>query len=402
MRPSAARRGQVLSFFLIVAAIEALAFAWRWSTQTMILPGGEDTITYEGYARDILFNGILMNRDLPLGHGEPFYYQAFYPYFLAAVHALFGEGMFGVMLVQRLLVAFTIWMVVEIAIELGGDDVWPAALGSATLFACWKFWPLAAKLTNESLYVPLLMAWTAALVRVSRAPTTARAVGAGLLGGFTALTRSTALLAWVAVFPACWAAWRHAARRRVLVGALVVCSFGVFSLIAVRNWIVVGQFVPMPTELGITLLGANELPEGLTVDLSARGALYRRLGLNPLTVQVIEYAIMAPRPFAINLGRKALFVLGFFEAYAPGWGYSPVYIAVWIAACAGLVLAFQAGRTPVIPLLLPALIAITQFVALVVVYPKGERLILPVHMLLMPYAAVAAWRLIVRREVHRA
>ena len=43
----------------------------------------------------------------------------------------------------------------------------------------------------------------------------------------------------------------------------------------------------------------------------------------------------------MNLGRKALFVLGFYEPYAPGWGYSPVYIAVvddarwsasWLAA----------------------------------------------------------------------
>lgn len=390
----AARRGRVLSLFLVVGAIEALAFAWPWSTHLMLLNGGDDPMTYEGYARDILLNGILMNGNLPLWQGEPFYYQAFYPYFLAAAHALFGEGMFGVMLVQRLLVVFTIWMVVEIAIEFGGDDVWPVALCSASLFACWKFWPIAVKLQNESLYVPLLMAWTAALIRVCRAPTTARAIGAGLLGGFTAITRSTVVLAWVAVFPACWAAWRHVARRRVLVGALVVCSFGVFSLITVRNWIVAGRFAPMSTELGITLLGANELPEGLTIDLRARGAVYRRLGLDPsTTVQVIEYAITAPRPFAMNLGRKALFVLGFFEAYAPGWGYSPVYIAVWITACAGLVFAFRVGRTPVIPLTLPALIAMTQFAAIVIVYPKNDRLILPVHMLLMPYSAVAAWRL---------
>ena len=42
---------------------------------------------------------------------------------------------------------------------------------------------------------------------------------------------------------------------------------------------------------------------------------------------MIEYAISEPGLFAMNLGRKALFVLGFYEPYAPGWGYSPVYIA---------------------------------------------------------------------------
>ena len=55
--------------------------------QVMMLVGGDDTMTYEGYARDILLNGILMSGGQPLGQGEPFYYQAFYPYFLAAMHA---------------------------------------------------------------------------------------------------------------------------------------------------------------------------------------------------------------------------------------------------------------------------------------------------------------------------
>ena len=62
---------------------------------------GDDPMIYEGYARDILFNGILMNGGAPLGQGEPFYYQAFYPYFLAASHAIFGEGFFGVLFLQR-------------------------------------------------------------------------------------------------------------------------------------------------------------------------------------------------------------------------------------------------------------------------------------------------------------
>ncbi len=130
--PAPVRRSQALALLAVFGAVEALVFAWPWSRQVMLLNGGDDPMTYEGYARDILLNGILMNGNLPLGQGEPFYYQAFYPYFLAAVHALFGEGMFGVMLVQRLLVVFVIWMLVVIAAELGGDEVWPAALGCAT------------------------------------------------------------------------------------------------------------------------------------------------------------------------------------------------------------------------------------------------------------------------------
>ncbi len=390
--PASVRRAQALSLLALAGAAEALVFASPWSRQVMLLNGGDDPMTYEGYARDILLNGIWMNHGQPLGQGEPFYYQAFYPYFLAAVHAVFGEGMFGVMLVQRLLVVFTIWMLVRIATELGRDEVWPAAIVCATFFACWKFWPIAANLLNESLYIPLLVAWMAALIHACRMPSTRRAVAAGLLGGFAAITRSTALLAWPLVFAACWVAWQRAAHRRVFMAALVLSSFGVFSLITVRNWIVAGKFAPTSTELGITLLGGNELPAGLTVDPSPRRALYNRLQLNDNTVQVIEYAMAAPQSFLAQLGRKVLFVLGFFEPYAPGWGYSPVYIAVWTTALAGLALALRSGETPAVPLLLPAVVAATQLVALAIVYPKGERLILPVHTLLVPYSAIAVYR----------
>ena len=390
--PAPVRRAQALSLLAIVGAIEAVVFAWPWSGQLMLLAGGDDPMTYEGYARDILLNGIWMNRGQPLGHSEPFYYQAFYPYFLAAVHALFGEGMFGVMLVQRLLVVFVIWMLVKIACDLGGDDVWPTALVGAILFACWKIWPIAAELLNESLYIPLLVAWTAALIGACQKPTAKRALAAGLLGGFAALTRSTALLAWPVVFQACWLAWKRA-NRGVLIAVLVLTSFGVFSLITVRNWVVAGKFAPTSTELGVTLLGGNELPAGLTIDPAPRSAFYSRLQLNEATVQVIEYAIASPRSFMLNLGRKGLFVLGFFEPYAPGWGYSPVYIAVWVLALAGLTFAIRSKHAPTIPLLLPALVAVTQFVALALVYPKGERLILPVHTLLLPYSAIAVCRI---------
>ncbi len=117
-KPAAAtlRLSQVLWLFAAVAAAEALIFALRWWQQNMLLVGGDDTMTYEGYARDILLNGLLMNGGLPAGQGEPFYYQAFYPYFLAAAHAVFGEGMFGPVLLQRLLAALAMWKIVEIAV----------------------------------------------------------------------------------------------------------------------------------------------------------------------------------------------------------------------------------------------------------------------------------------------
>ena len=123
-------------------------------------------------------------------------------------------------------------------------------------------------------------------------------------------------------------------------------------------------------------------------------AVYERLGIDGYTAQTIEYALSAPSSFAANIGHKALFALGFYESYAPGWGYSPVYIAVWLSAAFGIAIALRSRVVPRIPLLLPLAIALTQYVAVVLVYPKGERLILPIYVLLVPYAAIACERLL--------
>jgi hypothetical protein len=382
-----------VALFLSGGAVEALRFAWPWAERFRIMNAGDDPMTYEGYARDILLNGILMNGGAPPGQGEPFYYQALYPYVLAATHAVFGEGFFGALFLQRFLVALTAVGLMRIAIRIRGESIWAVALTIAALFSWWKFAPIAADLLNESLYIPLLVAWTGSLIAASLQPSTKRAAITGVLAGFAALTRSTLTLSWLVVWPAL--AWRWWRTRRALLAIVLGCSLAVFSLMGIRNQIVSGKFVTSPTGMGITLLGGNQPPPEVVMNMAARKALYDRLGITGYTAEVVEYAISAPGPFAANMGRKALFALGFYEPYAEGWGYSPVYIATWIGAACGLVLLLRT-QPPDVAVLWPLLIALTQYVAVVLVYPKGERLILPVHTLLIPYAAVAAQALWLR------
>jgi hypothetical protein len=387
---AALRLTHVRWLFAAGAAAEALIFAFPWWHHNMLLVGGDDTMTYEGYARDILLNGILMNGGLPPGQGEPFYYQAFYPYFLAAAHAVFGESMFGPALIQRLLAALAMWKIVEIAVAFSSERIWKVALPIAVLFVAWKFWPIAAQPLNESLYVPLLTATAASLIRMCRHPRPRSGLTAGLLSGLTTITRSTALLSLAIVWPACWLATKGVPRRHLVITILAATTIAVFSLIAIRNWIVAGVFAPTSTEFGITLLGGNEVPPGVAINRDARAPIYQRLGIGDHTATVIEYAITSPGVFVKHLGRKALFALGFYEPYAPGWGYSPVYIAVWTSALAGLWLVMLQSQQR-FPALIPALIALTQFVAVVIVYPKGERLIVPIYTMLVPYSAITAW-----------
>jgi hypothetical protein len=391
------RRNRAIAIFTAVAGVDALRIAVPWATRVMLLVAGDDTATYETFARDILFNGILMSGGKPMGHGDPFYYQAAYPYFLAAEHLIGGEFMFGVVLIQRLLAIYAIVKLVEIAIRFTAERAWIVALPLATAFMWWKFSAISAQPLNESLYVPLIVATVAATIRLCDAPNTRRATSTGMLAGMAAITRSTALPAWLLTLPMVHRSLREQPSRRRLIAITVLAFVAVFSLITIRNFIVAGVFAPTPTEMGITLRGGNEPPPGLAID-RGRAALYKRLGFDDHTAVVAEYALQQPSAFAANIGRKFLFVLGFYEPYAPGWGYSPVYIATWISAIAGLWLAVKKRSGAVWPLLIPAIVAAVQLAAIVVIYPKGERLVLPVHVVLIPYSAAAIWLALNKRS----
>ena len=368
-----------------------MRFAWPWAGRFRVMIGGDDPMTYEAYARDILFNGPLMNGGLPLGQGEPFYYQPFYPYFLASTHFIFGEGMFGVLFLQRVLVALTAVFLTRIAMKLRGDAIWPMALLDLSAVCLVEVCADRGRSAERVDLHPSAGGMDG--VADHAVPASGPAARAQRPGSWRDSRRSRdrprsspGSIVWPAIF---WQMRGMRARTKVI-ATLVACSLAVFSLVATRNWLVSHRFVPVSTEFGVTLAGGNLPPEGLVIDPSPRRGVYERFGIGGYTAQTIEYAIVAPGSFAANLGRKALFALGFYEPYAPGWGYSPVYIAVWLSAASGVSRSrLRSPVVPRIPLLLPLMIALTQYVAVVLVYPKGERLILPIYILLVPYAAIA-------------
>ncbi|MEO8682038.1 MAG: hypothetical protein ABI665_23530, partial [Vicinamibacterales bacterium] len=222
------------------------------------------------------------------------------------------------------------------------------------------------------------------------------AVRTGLVGGLTALTRTTALLALVMVVPALWHAWKGVGNRPKLLLTVVGCLVLVVSLISIRNALVVHVFAPLPGEFAVTLLAGNQPPAEVAIDLTRHAPFYNALGVHEFTRLVIEYALTAPAQFAANMGRKVLFALGYYEPYAPGFGVSLVFMAVSIAGFAGLWLAVRSGTVPISVAIVPALVAFSQFAAVVLVYPKGERLILPFQTLMATYAAVAFDRMVRR------
>lgn len=391
---AAALRASWLGIAAVIAMAEALWFAAPAAGRLILQPGGDDSLTYQTYARDIVMNGPLMLLGAPAGQAEPFYYQPLYSYFLALVHLLFGDDLFGLYLLQRLSLAIVAGCTWWIARALYGKRAGQAAIVIGILFLYGWVDPWARTLWTEVLFVPLTMAWTCLLIRLA-APDAGRqtAIAAGMAGGAAVLTRSTLLLALAVVPPLLIAGRRRVRSPASPVVVMLMIAAAVIGLATLRNWIASGQAVPITTSFGINLYLGNSPPARLPVH--ADHDIYRWVRADANTQQLIEYGLHEPSSFAANLWHKALYALGDFEPLVAAAGSSPVLILTWIAAIIGGAVALKTPPPePLAPFarLIPAAISLSLFASVILIFPSHFRLILPGYVLLLPYVAALAAR----------
>lgn len=382
----------------LAAVIEALFFAQHTWGRFEILGWGTDRITYETFARDIIFNGPLMTLQAPLGRGDSFHFQPLYPYFLAAAHLLTGEGLWGVYVLQRIglaLVVYSIWMTAEVLFDARTAFV---ALILAFWFGYERLHDFSAALYNESLYVPLLCFWMLWLCRDAAAPGTQRPLAGAVSGGLATLTRST-LLAAIPFIGLCLAGayrrHRQSLKRPLVMFAEMGSVIGVATL---RNWIVAREFALVVGSTAWNYWLGNEPPPEVMppadghwwLDLIAKDELVRK---------VFEYAYHSPGVFAKSLLAKAAYILGIESSlgvtrplfYLTTIPINPQLVWIWIAALAGAVILWRSERSSKalgFAQSIPALLAFSQFLVLVAFQPYSERFVLPVYALILVYAAV--------------
>ena len=385
-------RRALIAGLAVLAVVDALLFARPWFGRLMLLGGGGDPLTYETYARDIIVNGPLMTFGRPLGEGEAFYYQPLYPYLLAIGHVIFGEGFFGVLFAQRLLVGVTALLVWTMMRELFGDRVGfvELVLGSAFLYVA--VGRRADMLLGEIVFIPLVCWWTWTSIRVARGAEGVTAFGAGIAGGLATLARSTLFLAWPLVLSLAAIVRGRARRSPRAVAVMAVVMVAVTSAATIRNWFVARRFVPVTTSFSINFYLGNQPPASLPVHGVADHTFYEWIAREDTTRMALEYARHAPARFAGNLWHKALYTLGFFDAFVAGAGVSPLLIATWLAAAAGAVMLIRQdfGLRRAAVQLIPASVALAHFAAVTLIFPHvyGDRLILPFYALILPYALI--------------
>src|SRR5262245_4781938 len=156
--------------------LDALVFATPAIGRMITLSGGDDWLTYESYARDIVLHGPLMRGGEAIGQGTPFFAQPFYAYFLAACHWLFGDGLFGIYFVQRLGVTATIVGLWRAAVLVFDEKVGLAVLVTGVAVAYQKLAGWSSVLLTEVLFTPLVAWWAYLLMRGGKT-TAARATG---------------------------------------------------------------------------------------------------------------------------------------------------------------------------------------------------------------------------------
>jgi hypothetical protein len=380
-RPAGLER-PLLSLAILAAFAEALVFQRHFSGRAAILSGGNDWLAYESNARDVLLSGLLMTAGKPLGLGEPFYYQPLYSYFLAAVHLLLGESIYGPLVAQHILVAVAGVLNYLLARDLFGR---PAAAAAFALFWLGRyliFNQVAGLLLSENLVEVIIPPMLLLLARWQRTWRRADLIGGGALLGLAALTRSTPLLFLPpALLAVGTAQLRKFGQVRAAVGAaglLLVVTLAVFGLAGLRNLVVAGRPILLPESASTNIYEVHRPSAKVDLSRIERNPVYNRLGLDRRTREVLEFVRQDPLGYAATLVPMGLYAVGF---TGPALGTNQIRYELVVLTglyLAGLLLVPAARAAPV--WLLHAFV-LTHFVQMMVFmsHQYGFRLPLPMY-----------------------
>jgi 4-amino-4-deoxy-L-arabinose transferase-like glycosyltransferase len=350
-----------------------------------ILSGLDDWLIYESSARDILLNGPLM--DGGQGHATPFYGQPLYPYLLALAHWLTGEGLFGPLALQ-----FAALGLVVVGTAVLARRAFGSRLDGLVALACvWgllqleaEHFKVARQLFNENLYMPLVMASLIGVVSVARHREPARWWQGLLLGalfGLTAISRSQFLLFIPFGLFILLLAWRW--RGAPAMAAIIAGTIIVIAPVTARNWVVSGQFVPIASSGGASLLEFHRPPPGLIdQDALQKDPLFEVLHLDAQTRTVVAFMRADPGGYLATLQPLAAHSVGLQGRNDPGIYWPLLVTTLLYVASFGLKRTRRLRVWPIHAFVGTHLLVLMLFEA----DTYGYRLVMPMY---APMAAVA-------------
>lgn len=296
-----------------------------------ILPAGSDSLTYEGFARQIIFQKSFWAAG---ENGVLFYYTPLYRYFLALFHILGGESLWPVRFFGNLIYASTLIVATKL-FRMFFDR--KTTLISMIFFGILNKFPklglyfVFGEYYSESIGLPLLLLSIYLLLKVR--PKFWTIFTSGLVLGLSVGTRPNYL---PAVLPLILLQLLFPQKIK----SLIIFSIGLFiptSFIILRNFLITGQMKYFNTS------GASTLAIGL-VDLfyshqrvDTPGSIYISL-IKQTLIEPLSTLIPLSNNFRIMLGLHSILPqkFSFLPVYQP-IANSIIYLPVWILGCLGIV-----------------------------------------------------------------
>ena len=181
----------------------------------------------------------------------PIFHPPLYPYFLAALNAMFGS-LLAIKVVQALIGSLLIPAVFRIASAVSGPRAGVVAAGLVAFYPEMIWY--SAHFWCETLFLSLVW-WAVERLLVADLRDSRRAaIAAGILIGLAILTRETVL--YLLPLGALWVFARRP-RRAALAGLVVAGSLALVLPWTVRNWIQFDSFIPVSTGGGLNLYQGN-------------------------------------------------------------------------------------------------------------------------------------------------
>lgn len=353
------------------------------------LTGGDDWMTYEHNARDIVLNGILMTGGEPLGQGAAYFAYPGYTYFTALVHAVSGESLAGVILMNFVMLAVATVLVLRLARLLVPAPaalvavVWLLLLEQADFVRYYT-----VTLLSENLFVATSAGAVLAFTRYVVEPRIRWAIAGGILGGASALTRPSMMLFLPCVLLVMLLGGskrQHPARAALAAACVVVAWMAVIAPATLRNYVVSGEPVLISTGQAKSFIDYNMPPENQLFYLDMYDG-----SLTSAAIVLARMLVDQPRAFLGMAAKKLGFALGMVH-WVPDVSPHPELLITSVLYVISIFVVPAARSRAALPL---HLFVLTHLAALTLSLPwnYGYRMILPIYPLMTVFAMAAPWR----------
>ncbi len=288
---------KLLLFF--VALIMILGFFADTTRKGMkpyaqIMSGGNDWLTYETFARNILAGDIL---DINDTGSQPFFMQSMYRYFLAGFHLVFGEETSMVIFGQGI-----IMVCIFLFLYHFGKKFYIQRVGMGAAFlavVCGQMIKLPRRLLDTTVSTGLSLIALYFMIHYGRKNSIKFCILSGLFLGMVCVLRGN-VIPFIPI-ALCWIIWKtpypltKKAARAFIFSTIVICPL---LIVGIRNYHVSGLFKILPSSGSINIWIGNHPPE------------QKQPGPEGPIPTVIKYAGSDPAGFAKGLLKKTLYILG--------------------------------------------------------------------------------------------